>query len=115
MYLHLTESCATLGMNASSEAERAYWQSREKAAVKTPAEIDVHQFHDALGQMYPQNWACSENGECETFNSAEMYCGNITEIYARIGGRYFMMRDHSHLSHGEILARIDAEYSARQK
>ncbi|MFT2794006.1 hypothetical protein ACMV5I_28940 [Serratia sp. T13T92] len=34
MYLNLTESCATLGMNANTETERAYWQSREKAAVK---------------------------------------------------------------------------------
>lgn len=31
MYLNLTESCATLGMNANTETERAYWQSREKA------------------------------------------------------------------------------------
>ena len=44
MYLNLTESCATLGMNANTEAERAYWQSRENAAVKKPVEIDVHRF-----------------------------------------------------------------------
>lgn len=115
MYLPLTESCATLGMNASSEAERAYWQSREKAAVKAPAEIDVHQFHDALGQMYPLNWECSKNGECETFMSAEMFCGNVTEIYARIGSRYFQMRDHSHLNHAEILVSVKEEFGLHQK
>ncbi|EMY7402682.1 hypothetical protein ABCJ27_004288 [Salmonella enterica] len=31
------------------------------------------------------NWRSSENGECETFMLAEMICGNVTEIYARIG------------------------------
>ncbi len=50
-----------------------------------PVEIDVHAFHDALGLMYPMNWRSSPNDECETFMLAEMVCGNVTEIYARIG------------------------------
>lgn len=87
MHLHLTESSAVPGMQTTAEAERAYWLNREQAAVKAPAEIDVHAFHDALGLMYPMNWRSSENGECETFMLAEMICGNVTEIYARIGIR----------------------------
>lgn len=87
MYLLLNESSALPGMQATAEVERAYWLGREKAAVKAPAEIDVHAFHDALGLMYPMNWRCSEDGECETFMLAEMVCGNVTEIYARIGTR----------------------------
>lgn len=114
MYLHLNESSALPGMQATAEAERAYWLSREKAAVKAPAEIDVHAFHDALGLMYPMNWRCSEDGECETFMLAEMVCGNVTEIYARIGIRYYRMRDYSNLGHAEILARVKEEI-LRQK
>lgn len=34
MQLHLTESDASYGFQATAEAERLYWQSREKAAVK---------------------------------------------------------------------------------
>lgn len=114
MHLHLTESSALLGMQATAEAECAYWLSRERAAVRAPAEIDVHAFHDALGLMYPMNWRSSENGECETFMLAEMVCGNVTEIYARIGIRYFRMRDYSSLDHAEILARVK-EGVQRQK
>lgn len=114
MHLHLTESSAALGMQATAEAERAYWLSREKAAVKAPAEIDVHAFHDALGLMYPINWHCSDDGECETFMLAEMVCGNVTEIYARIGIRYYRMRDYSNLDHADILARVK-EGELRQK
>lgn len=106
MPLHLTESSALLGMQATAEAERAYWLAREKHAVKAPTETDVHVFHDALGLMYPMNWRSSENGECETFMLAEMVCGNVTEIYARIGIRYYRMRDYSNLDHAEILARV---------
>lgn len=106
MHLHLTESAAVPGMQATAEAEREYWLSREKAAVKAPAETDVHAFHDALGLMYPLNWSSSENGECETFMLAEMYCGNVTEIYARIGIRYYRLRDYSNIGHAEILARV---------
>ncbi|MDQ9128498.1 hypothetical protein RDT67_18945 [Serratia fonticola] len=115
MHLNLTESSAALGMNANTEAERAYWQSREKAAVKKPVEINVYRFHDALGLMYPLNWSCSENGECETFMSAEMYCGNVTEIYTRIGVRYFLMRDHSNLNHDKILASVKEAFGLSQK
>ncbi|EKS6156242.1 hypothetical protein QCB07_004449 [Salmonella enterica] len=115
MYLHLKESSALPGMQATVEAERAYWLSREKAAVKVPTEIDVHAFHDALGLMYPMNWRSSENGECETFMLAEMICGNVTEIYARIGIRYYRMRDYSNLDHAEILARVKEVSDKSQK
>ncbi|EJJ0662675.1 hypothetical protein AGI96_004194, partial [Cronobacter sakazakii] len=53
MHLNLIESSAVLGIQATAEAEQAYWMSREAAAVKAPTEIDVHAFHDALGLMYP--------------------------------------------------------------
>lgn len=115
MHLYLKESSALPGMQATAEAERAYWLSREKAAVRTPTEIDVHAFHDALGLMYPMNWRSSENGECETFMLAEMICGNVTEIYARIGIRYYRMRDYSNLDHAEILARVKEVSDKSQK
>ena len=114
MYLHLKETPALSEMQASAEAERAYWLSREKSYVTAPVEIDVHAFHDALGLMYPMNWRSSENGECETFMLAEMVCGNVTEIYARIGIHYYRMRDYSNLDHAEILARVK-EGMQRQK
>lgn len=106
MHVNLSESHAESGIHATCEAERAYWLSREKSYLTTPVEIDVHAFHDALGLMYPMNWRSSENGECETFMLAEMVCGNVTEIYARIGIRYYRMRDYSNLDHAEILARV---------
>ena len=84
MHLNLTESCAEAGIYATSEAERAYWLSREKSYLTAPVEIDVHAFHDALGLMYPLNWSTSESGSWETFMLQEMVCGDVTEIYARI-------------------------------
>ncbi|EHI2681349.1 hypothetical protein J9W18_004084 [Salmonella enterica] len=115
MHLYLKESSALPGMQATAEAEWAYWLSREKAAVRTPTEIDVHAFHDALGLMYPMNWRSSDNGECETFMLAEMICGNVTEIYARVGIRYYRMRDYSNLDHAEILARVKEVSDKSQK
>jgi len=34
-----------------------------------------------------------------------MVCGNVTEIFVRIGVRYFHMQDHSNLNHSEIVAK----------
>ena len=115
MHLHLTESSARPGMQVTAEAEREYWLSRQKAAVKAPAEIDVHAFHEALGLMYPLNWSTSENNEWESFMMAEMYCCDVTEIYARYGARYFRLRDVCNLSHAQITTRIKEGFNLTEK
>lgn len=115
MDLYLTESSAVLGMQATAEAERAYWLSRQKAAVKAPEEIDVHDFHDALGLMYPLNWSTSESGCWETFMLQEMVCGDVTEIYARYGARYFRLREVCTLNNAQIKTRIKERFNLSQK
>ncbi|WP_387691601.1 hypothetical protein [Photorhabdus sp. RM71S] len=99
-------------MSWDAETEHAYWLAREKSAVAAPEEIDVTAFHEAAGRMYPMtghvypmNWQ-SNGQDTETFMMQEMYCGNVTEIFTRIGARYFRMRDYSHLSHVEIVERV---------
>ncbi|ENA1737013.1 hypothetical protein ABF227_002962 [Yersinia ruckeri] len=106
MQLRITQSDAVLGMNATSETECDYWQAREKASVCHPVEITVNAFHDAAGLMYPMNWRSEADQYTETFMMREMYCGNVTEIYTRIGARYFQMRDYINLNHGEIVERV---------
>lgn len=103
------------GERETAEEERLYWQGREKAALEAPAETDVHRFHDALGVAYPLNWSCSEDGECETFMLADFYCGQVTDIYARAGVRYFRLRDYSHLSHAQIMTRVKEAFDLSQK
>ncbi|MGX9334416.1 hypothetical protein ACWYA4_26995 (plasmid) [Klebsiella grimontii] len=115
MYLHLTESSARPGMQVTAEAEREYWLSRQKAAVKAPSEIDVHAFHDALGLMYPLNWSTSESCGWETFMLQDMVCGEVTEIYARYGARYFRLRDVCNLSHAQIKTRLKEALKLAQK
>ncbi|HDT1383896.1 TPA: hypothetical protein QHQ63_004884 [Klebsiella aerogenes] len=115
MYLHLTESSAVPGMQATAEAERAYWLRRQQQAVTKPSEIDVHAFHNSLGLMYPLNWSTSENNDWETFMMAEMTCGDVTEIYARTGARYFRFRDVCRLNHAQIKTRIKEEFNLFQK
>ena len=115
MHLNLTESCAEAGIYATSEAERAYWLSREKSYLTAPVEIDVHAFHDALGLMYPLNWSTSESGGWETFMLQEMVCGDVTEIYARCGARYFRLRDVCNLSHAQIKTRIKEKFNLFRK
>ena len=115
MHLNLTESSAEAGVYATSEAERAYWLSREKSYLTAPVEIDVHAFHDALGLMYPLNWSTSESGGWETFMLQEMVCGDVTEIYARCGARYFRLRDVCNLSHAQIKTRIKEGFNLFQK
>ena len=115
MHLHLTESSARPGMQVTAEAEREYWLSCEKSYLTAPVEIDVHAFHDALGLMYPLNWSTSESGGWETFMLQEMVCGDVAEIYARYGARYFRLRDVCNLSHAQIKTRIKEEFNLFRK
>lgn len=107
MHVYQTEPTLTLDMNATAEAEHAYWLSREKAAVSAPVEIDVYEFHDAAGRMPSMlNWSCDTAQDTESFMLADMYCGNVTDIYVRCGKRYFRFRDYSSLNHIAIVAKV---------
>ena len=45
----------------------------------------------------------------------EMVCGDVTEIYARCGARYFRLRDVCNLSHAQIKTRIKEGFNPKQK
>ncbi|MEA9392677.1 hypothetical protein SJI19_19415 [Acerihabitans sp. TG2] len=102
-------------MDATAETERVYWQRYEKASISAPVEIDVNLFHDAAGLMYPLNWRSDTAQDTETFMIREMYCGNVTEIYVRIGARYFRMRNYSNLNHSEIVQCVKEVMNQKDK
>lgn len=109
---------SVLEMDASAEDERYYWLLRAHEAVTAPEEIDVNAFHNAAGQSFPLlNWRNNVEHDTESFMFSEMVCGNVTEIYARIGVRYFRMQDHSNLNHDEIITKAKevARKDKRQK
>lgn len=112
MHLHTTDSFDSLDSSASAESEMAYWLSREKSALIAPVEIDVNKFHDAAGMHPPMiNWRCDTAQDTETFMLAEMICMNVTDIFVRIGKRYFRARDYSNLNHADIVAKVKAAFS----
>lgn len=104
MYQHAQEAVA-LDMNVTAEAERAYWLSREPSFITAAVEITVTAFHEAAGQMQPRNWRCDQKQDSETF-MMDMICGDVTEIFARIGCRYFSLCDYSNLNHAAIVAKV---------
>lgn len=99
-------------MKFDVNAEAAYWQQREKDARTEVTEINLQTFMDAISVMYPRDW-CGDV-ESESFKLAEMYCGEVTDIYAKVGERYFKFRDVVSLPHTAILARIDKEVLSRE-
>ncbi|EEE2004260.1 hypothetical protein CI266_004672 [Salmonella enterica subsp. enterica serovar Kotte] len=111
MYSHYSVTEPAIGWEATAEAERAYWQSREHRAISAAVEIDVLKFHDAAGLMPPMNWRSDAAQDTETFMLREMYCGDVTHIYARCGVRYFRLRDYSNLNHSDIINRVKEVFS----
>lgn len=45
--------------------------------------------------------------------SADMVCGNVTDIYVRVGARYFHFCDRESCTHQAILQRITQEVLAK--
>lgn len=116
MHLQTIDSFASLDINASAEAERAYWLSRETKELRAPVEIDVNKFHDAAGMRPPMiNWSCDTAQDTETFMLAEMICGNVTEIFARFGKRYFHLCDFCNLNHADIVAKVKETFCAEMQ
>ncbi|WP_312775339.1 conjugative transfer relaxase/helicase TraI domain-containing protein [Atlantibacter hermannii] len=98
MLTHFTESLRYPAINASAEAERAYWMGREKMAVTAPEEIDVHRFHDALGRMYPLNLVQIRNTIRVSLGAARIDCMN-TDVNAFLS----VMRELMNYRHEQVM------------
>lgn len=65
------------------------------------SEITEKEFWYFLEVLPPNGWK-QESGR-ESFKMSEHWSGPITGIYARIGKRYFTLRDHYKMPHDEIM------------
>ncbi|CVG64104.1 hypothetical protein [Serratia marcescens] len=110
--MYQTEISTVNRMAWDASTEAAYWQRREQQARSDVEEITLAAFMDAIAVMYPKDW--EGDAHSETFKLAEMYCGGVTYIFAKVGDRYFKFRDVASLSHNAILTRIDKEVLSRE-
>lgn len=97
----------------NAAAEAAYWQQCEKIAYTDVSEITLTAFMDAIALMYPKDW--QGDAHCESFKLAEMVCGDVTDIYAKIGERYFTFRDKVTMLHEAIIRRITKEVLSKEE
>ncbi|TDS84815.1 hypothetical protein EDF78_12019 [Rahnella sp. BIGb0236] len=97
----------------NAAAEAAYWQQCEKIAYTDVSEITLTVFMDAIALMYPKDW--QGDAHCESFKLAEMVCGDVTDIYAKIGERYFTFRDKATMLHEAIIRRITKEVLSKEE
>lgn len=72
-------------------------------------EVDEARFMDALNVLPPVGW--TTNAGVESFRISERLWGNLTDIYARLGDRYFKLVDDIRLPPATIAERI-AAYAA---
>jgi len=89
-------------------AEIGEWEPIAKAHEESfrhpPQEITEERYHTMLEILPPVGWI-QRDGE-STFKLAERTSGNITAIFAWVGGRYYEMSDSIYMSHDEIIARV---------
>lgn len=98
-----------------AEAEQAYWLAQEQKHIVAPVEISVGAFHEAAGRYLSINWmyCVDAQTDSESFMSAEMICGNVTDIYVRVGARYFQLCERESSTHAYLLQRITKEVLAK--
>ena len=73
---------------------------------KDVSEISEERFNDALNVLPPVGWTTRMG--VESFRISERIWGNITDIYARLGDRYFLLSDDIRLSPGIVAERVAA-------
>jgi len=76
-------------------------KAQEATFKKSPVEITEDRFTEMLEVLPPHNWH-RETGS-ESFKMSEMTCGNYTEIFCRIGEKFYELCDDVHKTHIEIV------------
>ncbi|EKS6645663.1 hypothetical protein QCD58_004552 [Enterobacter hormaechei] len=100
-------------LNAGSDrfelipADEAY-QRYSDGFICPVTEISETRYFDMLEVLPPLDWHFNESGGPQSFKLAEMYCGNVTAIFAQYGARFFELRDRVTLTHQAIIGRVKA-------
>lgn len=77
-----------------------------EAAYRTePEHITEERYQSMLDALPPQGWTIE--ADAESFKFMERYSGRITDIYARIGRKFFRFMDVCTLTHDEIVSKIE--------
>ena len=97
----------------NAAAEAAYWQQCEKIAYTDVSEITLTAFMGAIALMYPKDW--QGDAHCESFKLAEMVCGDVTDIYAKIGERYFRSATRQPCCMRPIIRQITKEVLSKEE
>jgi hypothetical protein len=84
-------------------------QAQEDRHKRPVIEITKEKYWEMLEVLPPMGWV--QRGGCESFKMSEMHSGIITDIYAKIGDRYFSLRDSQFTKHDEIIKRCE-QYKA---
>lgn len=89
------------------------WKAAEAVGLeryrKDVSEVSEERFNDALNVLPPVGWTTRFG--VESFRISERIWGSITDIYARLGDRYFVLSDDIRLSPAIVAERV-AAYAA---
>lgn len=82
--------------------------AQEQAMKTDPKEVTEEHFIEMLECLPPMGYV--NCGNTESFKVCELVSGNIANIYARIGSRYFHLCDVASIKHDAIIAKINRRF-----
>lgn len=77
-----------------------YTQAHDAALITAPRPISAEDYQQALEVLPPLDWV--RRGDFECFKFVERYSGSITNLYARLGNRYWTFIDRDDLTPDQI-------------
>jgi len=93
------------------------WAAADAAGMaqyrKDVSEVTQERFMDALNVLPPVGWTTRQG--VESFRISERIWGSLTDIYARLGDRYFVLSDDIRLSPGIVADRVAAFAAAHPR
>lgn len=111
--LHFAEDAAQISERYPSAQRLSCddaWRAADAVGLeryrKDVSEVTEERFNDALNVLPPVGWTTRQG--VESFRISERIWGAITDIYARLGERYFVLSDDIRLSPTIVAERVAA-------
>ncbi|KLR59291.1 hypothetical protein [Diaphorobacter sp. J5-51] len=112
LFSHLTqqEHSQSLGVDVQVIDYDTFKKLRDDSYVTAPRPITKERFYEALDCLPPVRWGNYQG--IESFRFLELYCGNVTSVFARKGDQFWEFRDRIDISNETLVRKVEAASAA---
>ena len=102
----LDELALDTGADIQVIDHEAFATLQDNSYITDPKPITAERYDEALNCLPPVRWGTYRG--IESFRLSELYCGNVTSIFARKGDQFWEFRDRIDISSEALASKVEA-------